>query len=1024
MASIRNPYLRSSSGVQPDAAIRSLLRNSSNGLVVSLSTIQALRDELRHCREWSTETTLEFGSMVQTCLASSHGDDSRHSVLGLLATALENWQDHVVYAVVVQDTNTNSLFNLLTKLAIDPRQNKRLRQSATICLATTWRCLRRLDNCTSLDNKGAPWWMPDERCTNSLVIWSLKCLDNLYGSEQCRDDFCLQTQEIENVDRDQFKVASLSILSILLRHRVFDLSVAQEKLSQYTSKLLKELQVLNHSVLSPSSSEYTLPIAMLSMSVVCFLQNYSLEQDALFHGLDQTIQSTGLVENLVRFVFSSSDHGPPRWTAATSNRFRQGYLQSFGLELFSHWRICNAAAWKVLVATLEPKLPGLVDAFWSALIDNQSPNATCNLEGQLPRIIWLHLNMRSHARFRLSMLLEKMLGNGNNAVTQNETPPHKIIHSLFRGLRTCSGTSYSSRLMVARLLRILLSDRRTVSSNDDLSRSLWEAIDESIVEGHFQVVLEHACTNDVDQPLLLVLVDTMEILLEQNNCCFIETLGAHNLESLIYLVKPKTIRFDFEEEQADTDTETPPLHNLSRMDETSICIEHEETKSPKGLDHSVRLSVATSLAHLASVAPPNESIGLLVSRISTVVNDFLSEYHASIEQGATSQDKIIPSLDQIQRFIRFQNCIATPETEGFLSTLLFTSLSLRRQTTLRQVQAQTETQQKLETTLQREQKAQAENTRLKQQLRKQSILFQREMSHANTNLTQDSRQLVAMHAAERSKTEEHSKTLQQQTKEATSELKRVRAELQASQNELQTTQSQVKSLHGTIGTLQQQVHDEMAKAEEILKNAHSDRETIQSLQQKCDNLQNVMEERENRISSVEDTNHNLQYNLEDLFADMCSLAQIYQHQEATEESQKAQHQEALDSVKQKLVSERKSNQALSSQMDELQQENEKLYRKLGKYKERLEEERNARKQDRQKEEEHRRKRNGPVSYLNSLHNSTSVDNSNDRSRSSRDERPPKTRDRSAYEHSSSKSRSAYEKENSYRSGTSQRRTKY
>ena len=866
--------------------------------------------------------------------------------------------------------------------------------------------------------------MPDETCTNSLVIWFLQCLDHLYGSEQCRDDFCLQTQEIASVDRDQFKVAVLSILSILLRHEVFDLSIAQDKLSQCTSKLLKEIQVLNHSVLSPSSSEYTLPIAMLSMLVLSFLHNYSLEQDALFHGLDQTIQSTGLVENLVRFVFSSSDHGPPRWTTASPNRFQQGYSQSFGLELFSCWRICNTAAWKVLVATLEPKLPGLVDSFWSALIDNQSLNTTGNLEGHLPRIVWLHLNMPSHARFRLTMLLEKMVGNGNNTVNQKGTLARKIIHSLFGSLRTSLGTSYSSRMMVVRLLRILLSDKRTVSSNDDLSRTLWETIDESIEEGHFQVVLEHACTNDVDQPLLLALVDALEILLEQSKSCLIEKLGAHNLESLIYLVKPKTIRFDFEEEQADTDTETPPLHNLSRMDETSICMEHEETKSPKGLDHSVRLSVATSLAHLASVAPPNESIGLFVSRISSVVNDFLAEYHATIEQGIMSEDKVMPSLDQIQRFTRFQNCTATPETEDFLSTMLFTSMSLRRQTTLRQIQEQTETQQQLEMTLQREQKAQAENARLKQQLRKQSILFQLEMSRANTNLKQDSRQLVSMHAAERSKAEERSKRLQQQTEEATVELERVRAELQASQNELQTTQSQVEGLHVTIGTLQQQVQDEMAKAEEILKNSHSDRETIQSLELKCDNLQNDMEERENRISSVEDTNHNLQDNLEDLFADMCSLTQIYQHQEATGESQKAQHHEAFDSVKQKLVSERKSNQELSSQMAEIQQENEKIYRKLGKYKERLEEERNARKQDRQKEEEHRRKRNGPVSYLNSLHNSTSVDNSNDRSRSSRDERPPKTRDRSAYEHSSSKSRSAYEKENSYRNGTSQRRTKY
>ena len=51
-------------------------------------------------------------------------------------------------------------------------------------------------------------------------------------------------------------------------------------------------------------------------------------------------------------------------------------------------------------------------------------------------------------------------------------------------------------------------------------------------------------------------------------------------------------------------------------------------------------------------------------------------------------------------------------------------------------------------------------------------------------------------------------------------------------------------------------------------------------------MQNIIDERDDMISRAEDTNQNLQGNLEDLFADMCSLAQIYQHKEKQEESQK------------------------------------------------------------------------------------------------------------------------------------------
>jgi chromosome segregation ATPase len=190
-------------------------------------------------------------------------------------------------------------------------------------------------------------------------------------------------------------------------------------------------------------------------------------------------------------------------------------------------------------------------------------------------------------------------------------------------------------------------------------------------------------------------------------------------------------------------------------------------------------------------------------------------------------------------------------------------------------------------------------------------------------------------------------------------------------------------------------------------------------------MTNSIEERDDMISRVEDTNQKLQDNLEDLFADMCSLAQMYRHNENQEESQKLKNSEAIEAVKQKLASERRNNEGLTSKIAGLEEENEKLYRKLGKYKDKLEEERKGRREEheRKKEEEHRRKRNGPVSYLNSLHTCTTLDGSTDvsRSRSTRtpSQRPP------SQPHKSSRDRSAiHEKENSSGNHKSQRRAKY
>ncbi len=1087
-----------------DAGIRNLLQ-TTNGGILSMAKLQSLREELFHCREWSTEMALDFGRMVVVAATSNINNNTSSSstssgaehcalVLNLFHTrAMDQWEDHVLYAVLVleQDStdattttttknrrsnhdpsNPHHLLDLLLSLSTqtakqDNNSNNNedtiIRHNATICLAKAWQCLQRLNPYTTLDGTSSPWWLPEEQLATKLGTQSLQCLDAMYRTtreQQGMDDFSLQPQP-ENANgmvammmdnNDQLKVAVLTILSTLLRHQALDLSSALSSMTpdaSTLSNLLKEIQVLNNSVLSPSSSEYTLPIAMLSLSALSFLQRASnVEHQSLFHDLNQTIQSTGLVENLVRLVFLPKE--APRWAqSSNANRYREEVLRSIGLDLFSCWKICDAPAWKVLVANLEPKLPIIIDQFWLALMDDNNDNINENLT----RVLWLHLLLRSHTRFRLNVVLERMNRDAKDG-SPKESPHKKILRLLFGSLRLSSKTAYSNKLVVARFLRVLLSDKRSACSNDGLSRDIWKELDDSFVENHFQTVLEHACTQDANQPLLLALFDTLEILLEQSHSCngLVETLGAHNLESLIYLVKPNTIRFDFAvvEEAADIDTETPPLHNLSRMDENSICIEHEETKSPRGLDHSMRLSVATSLAHLAygGRAPPSdESVGVLVARLSTVVHDFLAEYHSLIEESTMNESNLVPSMDQIKRFVRLRNKIATCENEDFLSTSLFTSLSLRRHTLLKHIAAQAESQQKLERTRQREQTAQQETASLQQQLKKQSILFQREMSRVKTNLAQDTRQLVSMHASERSKAEENAKRLAQETQEATSELERVRAELQAARDELQSTISQVGGLHATIGNLQQQVRDEKAKAAEIADKAQANQETIQSLQEKCENMQTAIEERDNRIVRSEGNNQNLHDNLEDLFADMCSLAQMYQHQESNEESQQMEHHGALEALNQKLTRERKSNQELNSQMTEIREENEKLYRKLGKYKERLEEERNARKQDqdRAKEEEHRRKRNGPVSYLNSLHTSSTNSSSteNDRSRSSRgvtssSQRPPsqyyKTRDRSTYEKdsdSSGKSRdrsTTHEKENSssnnYRSSTSQRRTKY
>jgi len=242
-----------------------------------------------------------------------------------------------------------------------------------------------------------------------------------------------------------------------------------------------------------------------------------------------------------------------------------------------------------------------------------------------------------------------------------------------------------------------------------------------------------------------------------------------------------------------------------------------------------------------------------------------------------------------------------------------------------------------------------------------------------------------MHASERSSAEERSKRLKIQIEEEKVELEGAKTAARNAKQELETTKSKVEELNGTIGALQQELNDEKAKSNEIAQKIEANRDAIVLYEEKCGDMQNFIDEKEETISRMGDTNHRLQSDLEDLFADMCSLAQIYQHKETQDESKKQLNTEAIDAVNEKLEVERRRNEELSAKMKDLQEENDKLYRKLAKYKERLEQECNAKREDqkRKREEEQRRKRSGPVSYLNSLHSSSSSDVKQSRSKHTR-----------------------------------------
>lgn len=564
---------------------------------------------------------------------------------------------------------------------------------------------------------------------------------------------------------------------------------------------------------------------------------------------------------------------------------------------------------------------------------------------------------------------------------------------------------------------MFLFDRKSIHTNDELSRALWNAVDFELVEVCLKGTLERASTDDIYQPRLLSLLDLLGAIFSSVEFCdaTLNQLGAQSLERLIYLVKPKEVKIDFMailDDDSD-DENTPAANNLSRLDETSICMEQEEEKVPRGIDQTVRLSAAFVLSRLGyhSSVSCDESIGVLVSRIRKSVLDFIS---TPCGNNRVSEPPRC-SLDCSKRHFRLQTATATADNEDYIASILHarqTDEYRQRDQMKRDIESQ---KHKLLEASNREGRLLAKQKKYENKCRSQSVVLQRELAKQEERLTEDARQKLAIHVSERSRTETRCAELRENLGVVEHALQKAQEEEAACRIEVDQLKQTLNEVHSKASELEsdnqdakRQLRDESIKCTELSDRINEMSETMDSLR----GSHNILE---GEVSYFRDDNKNLLNNLEDLFADMISLAQVYQHLEKEKDSSVAKGTKDLDDLRQKFSKERGRNCELEEKVSTLKTENEKLFRKLAKYKDRLEEEQRSR-----EEEKQRRKRSGPVSYINQLHESSSRnDRDKESQRSSRNDRDK------SYRTTSSKQG----KENSstyyaYASTASQRRKNY
>ncbi|CAJ1936443.1 unnamed protein product [Cylindrotheca closterium] len=1005
---LSNPYSQKKPTL--GALLKSITKNAG---VPTLSMVQSIQQQFtQQSSKWTLEMAQDLSSKVVKLFNPSHGNysDTRDAqgsvaVLNLLVSSMAEWDDSICYAVLVdtgmsQDVGKN-LLNLLISLAAG---EDTIKHTAIVGISIALRALDRVQQVTVLDPNtiDTAWWLTGE-CIDPLARTSIEVLINLTSGterEMMSDGMIVPSME-------QRKLAATAILAHLMRYHQGCTSeyFSEDILKTLSSKLIQEAQWLVQSNLPPSANSITLSTAIQSLTLLCLVQ---WACDVNLAGIDQCIQSPTLVENMVHFIFPSaldeSHTHRPQWTWSNND----SHAQSIALDLVRCWRICNNASWKLFLQQ-ESLWENFVERAWCDMISNEKSEQTPT---NLQKLFLLH----SSSRLQTRRIFSRTIKHLEQDTCLNVDPCQALVRLLCNLSKDEENTV---GIYSARILFLFLFDRKSIHTNDDLSRALWNAVDYELVEACLMGTLERASTDDVYQPRLLVLLDLLGVIFSSVEFCdaTLNQLGAQSLERLIYLVKPKEVKIDFLA-MLDDDSEdenTPAANNLSRLDETSICMEQEEEKVGRGIDSTVRLSAALVLSRLGyhSSFPSDESIGVLVSRIRKSVMDFLSTPCNTNPVSESPRH----SLDSSKRFFRLQTTTATADNEDYIASILHTrQINDYRQ--LGQMKRDMESQKhKLLQASKREEGLRAKQKKYENMCRSQTLVLQRELAKQEERLTEDARVKLAIHVSERSKAETRCVELHEKlsgVEFAVKEAQEKEAARMTEVNQLKQTLSEVHSRASELESenlgAKRQLRDESIKCSEL-----SDQ--ITGMSNEMETLRGRHSELEGEASFFRDDNANLLNNLEDLFADMISLAQVYQHLETEKNSSVERSTRDLDALRKKLSNESGRNFELEEKVSTLKTENEKLFRKLAKYKDRLEEERRSR-----EEEKQRRKRSGPVSYINQLHESqrpSRNDKDKESQRSSRIDRDKSYRTIN----------SRQEKENSssyyaYASSASQRRKNY
>lgn len=747
-----------------------------------------------------------------------------------------------------------------------------------------------------------------------LDAWWVDSAEWMFFAQTAISSVCQEQEENQEV-----YCANVALLASMLQFNVCDwiTPLPMDDIKRLVDTLLGDAHVWEQGDDSTRRQRQ----GLLSMRLLSLMQMHA--PDDITRDFDNMANSTSLVENVLHVAFPIDDANIPLWACNVSPTLRplaRGVVHS--------WNQGQGEAWACVLA-YERHWGSFLSQAWNHLMQDVGME-----EHVLQGMLLLH---------KLCPLQAKSAINPQGALFAD------------RLLSLCHEGNAQTATCAAALFRLLLGDRRDVLGSDEVSRSAWTSLESHKDLMALVVQLLYSRTKATTHSLLVAVLDILDLAI-----CHCSTIGASidtkEVEMLIDLMHVK------EPGEMVIDEDTPQANNLSRIiDESHLDLGApcEKEQVLRGMDGVIAVAAGTAVARYGS---QTKTTTVLKSRIQRVVHDYVD--------GFQERNKNL-SFDLHRRFFRLQIFCASKsdDDEEMIATTQWKRFECHRLEVKSKGEEIIQYRKQIGCHSEKIQALTAEKRQVQLSVKSQAVSFQRHLNRSRKGDRMEASRLVEQHVGERSKAESRVADAIRRVEIAESrqtEAQRLVEESKASQNKakeaLQMERSKVEEAERI---LREQRISHQKNESEVVRLRLSLKHAQDQVTEKATHLTTTLRQldmKETQLNGSSEAFEQLQCELESAYEKLVSIAQIYEiKEEETDDTTRKIERDARN-ARRKLEHEIHRNDDLEEESSKLQRDNERLLKKLERAKEQVEQERREREEDKA-----RRKRTGPVSYINQLH---------------------------------------------------------